>query len=77
MLKRQFDGKRVRAVRRAAELHQAELAKAVGVSASLVARWEKGSEFPKGEKLPAIAAALGQALNDLFPMRAASQTCTS
>jgi transcriptional regulator with XRE-family HTH domain len=64
---RQFDGSRVRAVRRGKELHQKELAEMVGVSAPTVARWESGQDFPKGEKLPAIAAALGQPLDVLFP----------
>lgn len=64
---RQFDGSRVRAVRRGKDLHQRELAKMVGVSAPTVARWESGQDFPKGEKLPAIAAALGQPLDALFP----------
>ncbi|MFF6772732.1 helix-turn-helix domain-containing protein [Streptomyces sp. NPDC012637] len=64
---RQFDGSRVRAVRRAKDLHQKELAEKVGVSAPTVARWESGQDFPKGEKLPAIAAALGQSLEVLFP----------
>ncbi|WP_033223508.1 helix-turn-helix domain-containing protein [Streptomyces virginiae] len=64
---RQFDGSRVRAVRRGKDLHQKELAEMVGVSAPTVARWESGQDFPKGEKLPAIAAALGQSLDALFP----------
>ncbi|MFD5327364.1 helix-turn-helix domain-containing protein [Streptomyces sp. NPDC127092] len=64
---RQFDGSRVRAVRRGKDLHQKELGEMVGVSAPTVARWESGQDFPKGEKLPAIAAALGQSLDVLFP----------
>ncbi|MFG3384218.1 helix-turn-helix domain-containing protein [Streptomyces sp. NPDC047999] len=64
---RQFDGRRVRAVRRGKDLHQKELAEMVGVSAPSVARWESGQDFPKGEKLPAIAAALDQPLDVLFP----------
>ncbi|MBX9426407.1 helix-turn-helix transcriptional regulator [Streptomyces lateritius] len=64
---RQFDGSRVRAVRRGKDLHQKELAVMVGVSAPTVARWESGQDFPKGEKLPAIAAALDQSLDVLFP----------
>ncbi|MFB7463105.1 helix-turn-helix domain-containing protein [Streptomyces sp. NPDC056224] len=64
---RQFDGSRVRAVRRGKDLHQKALAEMVGVSAPTVARWESGQDFPKGEKLPAIAAALGQSLDTLFP----------
>ncbi|WP_441245245.1 helix-turn-helix domain-containing protein [Kitasatospora sp. McL0602] len=49
------------------ELGQKELGDAVGVSAPTVARWENGQDFPKGEKLPALAAALGQPLDALFP----------
>ncbi|NBE51660.1 helix-turn-helix domain-containing protein [Streptomyces boluensis] len=64
---RQFDGRRVRAVRRGLDLHQRELAARVGVSAPRVAGWESGKEFPKGERLPAIAAALDQPLDVLFP----------
>ncbi len=64
---RQFDGSRVRAVRRGRELSQKELGARVGVSGPTVARWESGEEFPKGEKLPGIASALGQDLDVLFP----------
>ncbi|MFG3000922.1 helix-turn-helix domain-containing protein [Streptomyces sp. NPDC048340] len=64
---RQFDGSRVRAVRRGRDLSQKQLGEMVGVSGPAVAKWENGQEFPKGEKLPAIAAALGQALDVLFP----------
>ncbi len=66
---RQFDGSRVRAVRRGKELSQKQLgaSESVGVSGPTVARWESGEEFPKGEKLPGIAAALDQELDVLFP----------
>ncbi|MFG3348715.1 helix-turn-helix domain-containing protein [Streptomyces sp. NPDC048018] len=64
---RQFDGKRLRAARRARELSQKELGAKVGVKGPAVSRWEDGQEFPKGEKLPALAAAVGQPLDDLFP----------
>ncbi|MFI5857374.1 helix-turn-helix domain-containing protein [Streptomyces parvulus] len=64
---RQFDGSRVRVVRRGKELSQKELGAMVGVKGPTVARWESGEEFPKGDKLPAIAAALGQDLDVLFP----------
>ncbi|RKE21968.1 helix-turn-helix transcriptional regulator [Streptomyces sp. TLI_171] len=64
---RQFDGKRVRAARRGKDLSQKQLADVVRVSAPTVARWENGQDFPKGEKLPGIAAALGQPLDVLFP----------
>ncbi|WP_372352301.1 helix-turn-helix domain-containing protein [Streptomyces sp. KL116D] len=64
---RQFDGSLVRAARRRRDMHQRELGDVVGVSGATVARWESGKDFPKGEKLPAIAAALDEPLNDLFP----------
>ncbi|OCC11508.1 helix-turn-helix transcriptional regulator [Streptomyces sp. PTY087I2] len=64
---RQFDGSRVRAVRRQRDMHQKELGKMVGVSGPTIARWESGQDFPKGEKLPVIASALRQPLDELFP----------
>ncbi|WP_327417593.1 helix-turn-helix domain-containing protein [Streptomyces sp. NBC_01233] len=64
---RQFDGSRVRAVRRGKDLSQQQLGEMVGVSGPAVARWESGQDFPKGEKLPAIAEALHQSLDALFP----------
>uniref|UniRef100_A0AAU2VML0 Helix-turn-helix domain-containing protein n=1 Tax=Streptomyces sp. NBC_00008 TaxID=2903610 RepID=A0AAU2VML0_9ACTN len=64
---RQFAGSRVRDFRRGKVLSQKELGAKVGVTGPAVARWESGQDFPKGEKLPAIAAALGQPLDALFP----------
>ncbi|MFJ5546743.1 helix-turn-helix domain-containing protein [Streptomyces sp. NPDC093225] len=64
---RQFDGRRVRDVRRGLNLSQKDLGAMVGVGGPAVAKWENGEEFPKGEKLPAIAAALGRPLDALFP----------
>nr|WP_223241848.1 helix-turn-helix transcriptional regulator [Streptomyces sp. CBMA123] len=57
----------MRAARRGQELSQGDLAAKVGVTAPAVAKWESGQDLPKGEKLPAIAAALGLPLDDLFP----------
>ncbi|MFD5768920.1 helix-turn-helix domain-containing protein [Streptomyces sp. NPDC127049] len=64
---RQFDGKRLRAARRARELSQKDLGAQVGVKGPAVSRWEDNQEIPKGEKLPALAAALGEPLDALFP----------
>ncbi|MFJ7589529.1 helix-turn-helix domain-containing protein [Streptomyces sp. NPDC097617] len=64
---RQIDGSRIRAVRRGRDLSQQQLGDMVGVSRPAVARWENGQDFPKGEKLPAIAKALQHPLDDLFP----------
>ena len=67
MSARHFDRSRVRAVRRAAELSQAEVAAAVGVADSTVAGWEIGDAVPDAEKLPALARVLGRRLDELFP----------
>ncbi|APE24498.1 MULTISPECIES: helix-turn-helix transcriptional regulator [Streptomyces] len=64
---RQFDGRRLRAARRAKELSQKDVGAAVGVKAPAVSRWEDNQEFPKGEKLPGLAEAVGERLDDLFP----------
>ncbi|MEU4922312.1 helix-turn-helix transcriptional regulator [Streptomyces parvus] len=64
---RQFDGRRLRAARRAKELSQKDVGAAVGVKGPAVSRWEDNQEFPKGEKLPALAKAVGEQLDDLFP----------
>ncbi|MGW6909225.1 helix-turn-helix transcriptional regulator [Streptomyces sp. NPDC054940] len=67
MSARHFDRGRVRAVRRAAEVPQADVATAVGVADSTVAGWETGLATPDPEKLPALARALKWELDDLFP----------
>ncbi|MEU6353106.1 helix-turn-helix transcriptional regulator [Streptomyces sp. NPDC047072] len=64
---RHFDRGRVRAVRRAAEVAQTDVATAVGVADSTVAGWETGLATPDPEKLPALAKALRRELDDLFP----------
>ncbi|EHN72330.1 hypothetical protein SMCF_8268 [Streptomyces coelicoflavus ZG0656] len=67
MPSRRFDGRRVRAVRRAVDLTQSEVAKAVGVADPTVASWETGQSTPDGERLPALARVLGEHLDGLFP----------
>ncbi|MET9779258.1 helix-turn-helix transcriptional regulator [Streptomyces sp. NPDC006367] len=65
---RQFDGTRVRAERRANDLTQKQLANLIGLrSHAPVAAWEAGKSFPDGDKLPAIAGALGKDIDELFP----------
>ncbi|MFD7580543.1 helix-turn-helix domain-containing protein [Kitasatospora sp. NPDC059817] len=66
---RHFDRLRVRSVRRAAEIPQADVAKGAGVGDSTVAGWELGSSVPDQEKLPTLARVLGQPLDELFPRR--------
>lgn len=67
MSARHFDRRRLRTVRRAAELTQGDVARAVGVADPTVASWETGQSTPDGEKLPALARALGKSLDSLFP----------
>ncbi|MFI6372394.1 helix-turn-helix transcriptional regulator [Streptomyces sp. NPDC050546] len=57
----------MRAVRRAAEISQSDVASALGIADSTVAGWELGSSEPDQEKLPALAKVLEQPLDDLFP----------
>ncbi|MEU9396426.1 helix-turn-helix transcriptional regulator [Streptomyces sp. NPDC048324] len=67
MSARHFDRGRMRGVRRAAEISQAEAAAALGVADSTVAGWETGLAIPDAEKLPALARVLKRGLDDLFP----------
>lgn len=65
---RQFHGPGLRVLRRSAGLTQAALAKVLGVSKTAVVDWEKDDEHcPPAERLPAIAMALGEDLDVLFP----------
>lgn len=48
-------GNRIRSMRKALDLTQPELAKAVGVDQSTVSDWEKHNAEPKGEALIALA----------------------
>ncbi|MER7312675.1 helix-turn-helix domain-containing protein [Streptomyces halstedii] len=65
---RRFDGRRLRARRRAVDMHQKVLGREAGVgSHEPVARWESGKSIPPAEKLPAIARALGVDIDTLFP----------
>ncbi len=66
---RHFDRTVVRAVRRAAEIPQAEVGAAVDAADSTVAGWELGSSVPDQEKLPGIARVLRKPLDELFPRK--------
>ncbi len=67
MSARHFDRSRLRTVRRAAEISQAAVGEALGVSDSAVASWENGAQTPDPEKLLALARAVGRDVDDLFP----------
>ncbi|WP_432141107.1 helix-turn-helix domain-containing protein [Streptomyces sp. bgisy084] len=64
---RQFDGRRVLAARRTAGFQRPELARKVGVSKDAIGAWERSDTAPSPERLPALAKALGQDLDVLFP----------
>ncbi|MFF4324651.1 helix-turn-helix domain-containing protein [Streptomyces sp. NPDC001568] len=64
---RHVDGHLLRKVRRAADLTQGEVADRLGVTVPAVVGWENGKSLPDGEKLPALAQALGADLDELFP----------
>ncbi|MFF2657319.1 helix-turn-helix domain-containing protein [Kitasatospora sp. NPDC058032] len=65
---RKFDGQVLRTARRALDLSQEALGRSEGIDVdqSAVAGWESGG-FPQPERLPAIARALRQPLDTLFP----------
>lgn len=52
--------------RKALNMSQTQLAKAVGVVPSAVNQWESGAKTPTTDKLPALAAALKCRIDDLF-----------
>ncbi|MFB7645709.1 helix-turn-helix domain-containing protein [Streptomyces sp. NPDC058961] len=66
---RLFDGRRLYDARRAARRTQSDVAEGLGVSPSSVGSWETGQWPPDAEKLPALAAAVGRELDELFPRR--------
>ncbi|MFE7114072.1 helix-turn-helix transcriptional regulator [Streptomyces sp. NPDC057654] len=67
-MQRQFDPERLRRIRRARGLKLSSLAHELGYAAhTTVSSWLKGAVSPPPEKLPAIARAFGENLDDLFP----------
>ena len=63
-------GEIIREKRRALALTQEQLAGRLGVSASAVHKWEKGTTYPDITTLPALARALGTDLNTLLCFQA-------
>jgi DNA-binding XRE family transcriptional regulator len=61
---RQFLGKRVRTIREAAGMTQAELAAAAGIGRVTEVRIENGDQSPRYDTLVAIARALGRPIAD-------------
>ncbi len=59
-------GRRLQRLRTKAGLHQAEVAKRMGVSAPSVSSWEKGRARPKRGRIAKLAAILGVQTSDLL-----------
>ena len=59
-------GARLAALRKAAGLSQAELARTIGVPQQNVAYWETTNKPPRSEVLPTMAKALGVRVEDLL-----------
>jgi len=71
---RHAQGAHLAALRRAAGLSQAELAKAIGVHQSNVAFWEFSDKPPRSDVLPALAEILGVTFEKLLsPSDSSSQ----
>ncbi len=60
------------AARRAADMSQEELAKAIGTSQSRISKWERGEEMPRIHALFRIADATGTKLRVTLDRRKAS-----
>ena len=56
----------IKTFRRAKRMTQKQLAERLGVSISAVGMWELGERNPPAKKLPALAAALGCTIDELF-----------
>lgn len=57
---------RIKELREAAGLSQADVVRALGVDQAAVHRWENGLAFPRAAKLPILADLFGCTIDDLF-----------
>lgn len=58
--------KRIKVIRESRGLSQADVAKAINVSQSCVAKWESGGVYPRAQLLPQIARILDCTIDELF-----------
>ena len=58
--------KRIKEYREQRGFTQQQLADQIQENRATVAKWESGCVFPRAEKLPALADALGCTIDDLF-----------
>lgn len=65
-------GVHLASLRQAAGLTQQQLAEAVGVKQSNIAFWERAAKPPRGEVLPALAAALSVSIEQLLAINSTS-----
>lgn len=56
----------IAAFRAKARLSQQDLANKLGIDKTAVSHWENGLSAPKGERIPAVAIALGCSISELF-----------
>ncbi|MFF8902581.1 helix-turn-helix domain-containing protein [Streptomyces lydicus] len=67
-MQRQFDPERVDQIRRARHIKNLDaLGKELGLSRGPIGDWLRGKTTPTQEKLPALASALGEDIDELFP----------
>ena len=64
----------IKRFRREKRMTQKQLAEKLGVSLSAVGMWELGLRNPPAKKLPALAAALGCSIDELFAEPGAPQS---
>lgn len=57
---------KIKELRLAIKMTQVDLAKKMGVSQSTIVAWESGRACPGAQRLPALAAALGVTVSELF-----------
>ena len=65
---------RIKELREAAGLTQAEVVEAMGVDQAAVSRWESGQAMPRASKLPVLADLFGCSIDALFGREGADRT---
>jgi len=57
---------RIKELREAAGMQQKQLAAHMGVLSTVISNWESETALPRTRQLPALAAALGVTISELF-----------
>ncbi|MGW8377530.1 helix-turn-helix transcriptional regulator [Streptomyces sp. ODS28] len=70
-MQREFDAGRLRRARQLRDVQKKTIAERVGVTPPRVSAWFAGEATPPPEKLRALAEALGEDIDDLFPRQGA------